>query len=100
MKTKSTTPKYALVTGGTSGIGYEMARQAAKDGYNLILVARDQQDLMKVANQFRKLKVEVKTIAKDLFNEEAPKEVYDEVDNMGIKVDLLINDAGQGQYGH
>jgi uncharacterized protein len=100
MKTTNAKTKYALVTGATSGIGYELAKQAARDGYNLILVARDQQDLMKVAHELRKHSVQVKTIAKDLFNEQAAKEVYDEVYNMGVKVDMLINDAGQGQFGH
>jgi short-subunit dehydrogenase len=97
---KEKTTKFALVTGATSGIGYELAKQAATDGYHLILVARDQQDLDKVAGELRSTGVEVRTIAKDLFNEQAAQEVYDAVSNMGIKIHLLINDAGQGQYGY
>jgi len=91
--------KYALVTGATSGIGYELAVQAAADGYNLILVARDESELMKVSKQLSKYSVEVKTISQDLSKENAAENVYDAVRNLGISVDVLINDAGQGQHG-
>ena len=53
----------------------------------------------KVAEEFGKSGVEVRTIGKDLFNENASKEVYDEVKSMGVTVDILINDAGQGMFG-
>jgi short-subunit dehydrogenase len=101
MKSKDSTnkTKYALVTGATSGIGYELAMQAAADGYNLILVARDESELNKVSRQFGKFSIEVKTIAQDLSEENAAEQVYNAVRNLGISVDLLINDAGQGQYG-
>jgi short-subunit dehydrogenase len=91
--------KYALVTGATSGIGYELAKQSAANGYNLILVARDESELRKVSKQFSKYSIEVKTIAKDLSKENAAQDVYDAVRNLGISVDILINDAGQGQHG-
>jgi len=101
MKNKSSEnkTKYALVTGATSGIGYELAMQAAADGYNLILVARDEAELNKVSKQFSKFSIEVETIAQDLSEENGAQKVYDAVRNLGISVDILINDAGQGQYG-
>jgi short-subunit dehydrogenase len=101
MKSKDSTnkTKYALVTGATSGIGYELAMQLASDGYNLILVARDEGELKKVSRQFGKFSIEVKTIAQDLSEENAAQTVYDAVRSLGISVDVLINDAGQGQYG-
>lgn len=93
------TNRYALVTGGTSGIGYELARQAALNGYNLIIVSRDIEQLEKVSKEFGKSGVEVKTILKDLFKENAAEEIYAEVKGTGVIVDILINDAGQGYYG-
>lgn len=91
--------KYALITGGTSGIGYELAKLLAKDGYSLILVARNEDRLQEVTNEFKVLGVEVTPLAKDLFKDGAAKEVYNEVKQMGIQVDVLVNDAGQGQAG-
>lgn len=91
--------KYALITGGTSGIGYELAKLFAKDGYSLILVARHEDRLQEVTDEFKQLGVEVTPIAKDLFKDGAAQEVYDEVKAMGIQVNALVNDAGQGQVG-
>lgn len=98
-KTSANKTKYALVTGATSGIGYELAMQAAANGYNLILVSRDASELDKVSKQLGKFSIEVKTISQDLSEENAAEKVYDTVRNMGIAVDMLINDAGQGQHG-
>ena len=91
---------YAVVTGGTSGIGYELAKLLADDGYNLILVARDQNELMNAAQEISlRNNVEVRTLSKDLFDPENAFQVYDEVRAMKIDIDILVNDAGQGQYG-
>jgi short-subunit dehydrogenase len=91
---------YALVTGGTSGIGYELAKLLAKDGYNIILVARDQDGLTRVASEFRSAHgVSVETVSKDLFYPGNAFELVEEVGAKGFRVEILINDAGQGQYG-
>ena len=91
--------KFALVTGATSGIGYELAKLLAKDGYNLFIVGREQETLSIVAKEFEKNGIRVISFQKDLFNENAPFEVYDEVKAQGITIDILINNAGHGQYG-
>jgi uncharacterized protein len=96
----NTNQQYALVTGATSGIGYEIAKLLAQDGYNLVIVARTQADLDATANELMGSHgVTVRSIAKDLFDRNASFELYDEVQGMGIQIDVLVNDAGQGQYG-
>jgi short-subunit dehydrogenase len=91
--------QYALITGATSGIGYELAKLFAKDGYSLILVARSEDMLQKVTNEFKELGVEVTPMVMDLFRPGAAYDVYEKVKQMGIHVDVLVNDAGQGQHG-
>lgn len=82
------------------GIGYELAKLLAKDGYNLILVARNEGMLAQVANELKGLyHIDVFTISKDLFNYENAFAVYQEVAESGLPVDVLINNAGQGEYG-
>lgn len=97
---KNTKQQYALVTGGTSGIGYELAKLFANDGYNLVLVARTESDLQRVSQELAKqYGVEVKTFAKDLFDFENAFTLYNEVVSQNIQIDVLVNDAGHGHYG-
>jgi short-subunit dehydrogenase len=92
--------QYALITGATSGIGYELTKLFAKDGYNLVLVARNEDRLQEVANELKsKYSVEVTPIAKNLFQKNAAREIYDETQQMGITINALVNDAGQGEWG-
>jgi short-subunit dehydrogenase len=95
----SNSGKYALITGATSGIGYELALLFAQDQYNLVILSRDQQQLEAKAQELRQHGVEVIPIARDLFNREEAMSVYDEVKSQGIEIDVLVNDAGQGVYG-
>ena len=89
-----------MITGGSSGIGYELAKLFAKDGYELILVSRTESELQRVASELSSTNnIQVTTIAKDLFDIDAPQEIYDEVKAKGLHVDVLVNDAGQGEYG-
>jgi short-subunit dehydrogenase len=92
--------KYALVTGATSGIGYELVKLLAKDGHNLVIVARSVNDLLRVAQELKQLyNIDVIIAAKDLFSPENAFELYEEVQSKNVFVDILINDAGQGRYG-
>ncbi len=92
--------KYALITGGTSGIGYELAATFAQHGHNLIIVARTASDLADTAAELSDMyAVEVIPIVKDLFEPNAAMELYDEITDKGFYVDVLVNNAGQGQYG-
>lgn len=92
--------KYAVITGASSGIGYELAKLFAQDSYNLILVARSEERLQQVTDQLKQqFAIEVTPIAKDLFKPGAAEEVYAQVKGMNIPVDVLVNDAGQGEWG-
>ena len=84
----------ALITGASSGIGKEMAIYLAKKGYDLILVARNREQLEKLQ---RELPVKVKVVVVDLSLEQKVKELCVLVHQEDI--DLLINNAGFGVYG-
>ena len=94
-----TSEKYALVTGGTSGIGYELAKLFAENGYNLILVARTEKDLEIAAANLKQFDIEVISFAVDLFDYAKAYEVYAALKLNGISPEILVNDAGQGVYG-
>ncbi len=92
--------QYALITGGTSGIGRELAKLFAQDGYNLLIVARDEDELKMTSQEIsQRFGVKVDTISKDLMEPNAAEELYDEVKQKGITVNVLVNNAGQGQHG-
>lgn len=89
-----------LITGATSGIGLELARCFAKDRYNVILVARTQADLEKTAQELSTTyDVKAYGIAADLMKPGAAEQLYNEIREEGIQVDVLVNDAGQGVWG-
>jgi uncharacterized protein len=100
MKAKNNKSTYALITGATSGIGYELARLFAHDGYNLILVSRSGERLQQVADELgQHHTVEIVPLVKDLFDPNAASEIYDAVKQKGVEVEFLVNDAGQGEWG-
>ncbi len=85
-----------LITGASSGIGRDMARIFAKKGYNLVLVARNEQKLNELAEELQKEnKIEIQIIPMDLSNEENCKELHNRVKD----VDILVNNAGFGDCG-
>lgn len=86
----------ALITGASSGIGRDMARILAEKGYNLVLVARNKEQLEKLSEELKeKNKIEIETINLDLSSIENCKELHKKVQN----VDFLINNAGFGDCG-
>jgi uncharacterized protein len=91
---------YVLITGATSGIGYELARVFAAHHYNLIIVARTSSRLEEVAKQLSaEFGVNVVPIVKNLFQRQSPFDLYEEILAKGLQVDILVNNAGQGLYG-
>jgi len=90
---------YALITGASEGIGYELAKLFASDGYNLVIVARNNDELENRAAEFSQQGVEVIVIAKDLFKREEAFALCEEIQSRNIQIDVLVNNAGQGVYG-
>ncbi len=92
--------KVALITGASTGIGKEMARIHAERGGGLVIVARSKNKLEQLKTELeQKYSVKVLVIAKDLSLPEAPKEIYDEVNQAQVEIDYLINNAGFGGHG-
>jgi uncharacterized protein len=91
--------EYALVTGATSGIGYELAKVIAKHGYNLAIVARSSDRLLEVSDEFQALGADVILLDKDLSDPGTAREIYDDVQSKRIVVEILVNNAAQGQHG-
>jgi hypothetical protein len=96
MDTKSQT---VLITGASSGIGYELAKLFARDHYNPVLIARSGERLTQVATELSQLGVTLKTLALDLAAPPAPKFLFDQLLRENIRVDILINNAGFGAFG-
>ncbi len=91
---------YALVTGASTGIGNALARVLAKDGKNIVVVARSRDKLEALKSDIEeKYGTVVKVLPKDLSDPKAPPEIYSELEKEGISVDVLINNAGFGIYG-
>ncbi|GAB2507292.1 SDR family oxidoreductase [Pseudoxanthomonas sangjuensis] len=91
-------PGHALVTGASSGIGEAIAREYARRGVPLVLAARRMDRLEKLANELR-AQVPVETIAVDLSDPAAPAALVDEIHRRGLKVRILVNNAGYGVAG-
>lgn len=91
---------YVLITGATSGIGYELAKIFAAHKYNLIIVARNSIQLTEIANGLASaFDIKAIPIAKDLFDTQSSFDLYDEIKSKNLRVDILVNNAGQGLYG-
>jgi len=91
--------KTALITGASGGIGYELALCCAKDGINLILVARDKEKLEAIKKDLEvKHGLQVTTISTDLSVPGHAKILYDYCITKELSIDYLINNAGFGDY--
>ena len=87
----------ALVTGASNGIGADLAREAAADGHDLILVARTEEALKALAAEVKKEHgVEATVVPLDLSKPGAAADLFAKVEAKKQTVDLLINNAGFG----
>jgi short-subunit dehydrogenase len=89
-----------LITGAASGIGLALAREFAKHGHDLILTSRVDSELTDVAADLTaKHEIDVGTIAADLEQPDAPKQLFDSIQRENMAVDILVNNAGIGYRG-
>ena len=94
------TEQTALVTGASSGIGYELAKLFAADGYDIILVSRTRDDLESVADELQdKYSVDGHVFPADLAEPDAARALYQDVTDAGHEVSALVNNAGFGSWG-
>ncbi|MBE6894280.1 MAG: SDR family oxidoreductase [Ruminococcaceae bacterium] len=92
--------KTALITGASSGFGAQFAKLFAKDGYNLVLVARSTDKLNAIKHSLEgEYGVDVTVITKDLSAQGAAEEIYAFTQQKNINIDVLVNNAGFGILG-
>ena len=93
-------PKTALITGASSGIGLELAHLFARDGYRLVLVARNRTALRELATDLQtRYNAEIWISPKDLAHPASPLELYQELQESSVVLDVLVNNAGFGAEG-
>jgi len=92
--------KWALITGASAGIGVEFATQLAAEGTHLALTARRRDRLEALSEKLKGAhKIQTEIIVADLAQPDAPEKVYGITKQKGLPIELLINNAGFGQYG-
>jgi len=89
----------ALVTGASSGIGAQLAREAAKDGHDLVLVARRREPMQALAAELHAAGTEITVISTDLGEPGSAAELMKIIEDRGLVIDMLINNAGVGDSG-
>ena len=91
--------KMVLVTGASSGIGLELAKELSERGADLILVARSEDKLNELAIEIRKSGSEAHVFMCDLSLHNSGEKLFNAIKDAGLSVDLLINNAGYGRWG-
>jgi short-subunit dehydrogenase len=99
-KRNGTKRQTALVTGGSGGIGLELAKHLARAGFDLVLVARKRDTLEAAAGQLEgKFGIKAHVFAADLRLSDAPQAIFDFLRNENIDIEVLVNNAGFGLGG-
>lgn len=100
MKTSSNQPGTTLITGSSSGIGYHLAREFARHGHPLVLIAPVSDELQDIAADLQQeFRVDVRTLGADLTHTDVTTEISTALAQSGIKIDCLVNNAGFGERG-
>ena len=88
---------YALITGASSGIGLEIAKNFAKKGYNLVLTARRKDLLENIASDISaENNIHVDIISKDLSLKNSTNEIFEFCESKNYQIEILVNNAGYG----
>ncbi len=90
----------ALITGASSGIGRALAHVFARQQYNVILVARREDLLNSLKKELSKYPIQVDLLALDLTQSHAVEKLFSWTQNQNLKVDVLVNNAGFGEFGN
>lgn len=92
--------RLAVITGASSGIGYEFGKVFAEQGHDVLLVARRENKLAELKRELEsKYKVKAEILMKDLSLPDSPREIFDFTKSRGWKAECLINNAGFGDVG-
>ncbi len=90
----------ALITGASSGIGFALAHVFARHKHNLILAARSEDKLQSLSQELsHKYDIQATVFSCDLTDKIAPQQLFDQVQQNNLSVDVLVNNAGYGDYG-
>ncbi|MFC5270537.1 SDR family NAD(P)-dependent oxidoreductase [Adhaeribacter terreus] len=90
-----------LITGASGGIGEELARIFARNGFDLVLVARNEDKLQQLAKEFSTQFHTTNTVLPtDLVQPSAPQQLFETLKTKNIPVQILVNNAGFGEYGY
>jgi uncharacterized protein len=91
----ATSPRaVALITGASAGIGAALAREAANDGHDLVLVARRREPMETLATELKSMGAEITVIPADLSRPGAAAALMKTVEQRGLAIDTLINNGG------
>ncbi len=92
--------KYVLITGASSGIGFELAKVFAKHGHHLILTARSEDKLLELQKQvMTDFQIKAQVIVEDLSKPLGAQNLFNEVNERELSVEILVNNAGFGSHG-
>jgi short-subunit dehydrogenase len=100
MKAGGNMSKTVLITGASGGIGLELAEIFAREGYDMVLVARSEQKLAAAKKRLEeKYQIAVEVMVKDLVIKDAAQEIFTALSDSGKHIDVLVNNAGAGDFG-
>lgn len=99
-KDNSKTKRTALITGASGGLGLSFVNIFAKEGYDVVLVARNGDRLEEIKKEIEeKYHVSAMVVAVDLCSEDGANKVYEATNKAGLRIDVLVNNAGFGDFG-
>lgn len=92
--------KYVLITGGTSGIGFELVRNFARDGYGVVIVSSDSEKLQNAKQKLQdEFKITASTYQQDMGKIGAAMQLYNRIKEDNLNISILVNNAGIGLVG-